>query len=141
MARAGADEEGMALLRTEHRKITRQLELLAGSTRPGADPAALKRISADLGSLLEKNLTNEKQILYGPLKEKLQRDKLVASMVEAQGAIRREFKDLSPALAKYETGVGEIQDLRSRVASLQKLTADYIRKEEKIVFWYAELHL
>jgi hemerythrin-like domain-containing protein len=133
-------------LKDEHKAIMRQLEVVRGNIEE-ASPSSVRALRAslhELGARLETHFDRERETLYEPLRSALGKDSPIGSMLEGHKAMKRTYRELLSDLGNFETHPFSPQirvDLRARVESFQRMFRDYVRKEEKIVFWIAELNL
>jgi len=140
---SGTNADRLAPLREEHERILRQL----GSVQAGIkdhSPSSNRRLQGlidGLGSRLEAHFADEERTLYKPLKQRLGKDSPISEMVREHRSIRRTFEKLRSASNEYEAHRSRIGDLRLSLDSLQREINGHIEKEEKVLFWLADLKL
>jgi len=147
--RMEGEGRAIARLRTEHQDIIRTLNIVGDEAINAVHPKSngTKRISKlilQLGVLLKTHFAHEQTALYGPLRSTLGGDSPTDSMLEEHRSIQRAYERVLAALAECESQASSSQareGLRFHIDSLQGITTEHIRKEEKIIFWIAELNL
>jgi hemerythrin-like domain-containing protein len=130
-------------LREEHKVIVRQLGLVRASIKDSS-PSSTKRLRGlidDLGSRLEIHFIDEEKLLYKPLKQRLRKDSPTDEMLEEHKSIHRTFERLRSGSTQYEADRSRIGDLQLCLDSLQKELRGHLEKEEKVLFWLADLKL
>ena len=94
-----------------------------------------------LKSMVERHILNEEATLYEPLRLKFGRGGPIDTMTREHRSIRQSLGRLLSALDAYSAGRTRIADLQSSLNSLQKEIGEHIEKEEKVLFWLADLKL
>ncbi len=144
MNEAALDRTGP--LRHEHQLINHQLNQLIEqiSNLPkgkATSVAEVRKSILTLGPMLKSHFDNEEKGLYESLEASLGKDSPTEGLVGEHRAIYREFKQLVDILAKYEDEPTFLRHLKTSVNLLQKMMNEHIEKEEKVVFWIAQVKL
>lgn len=141
--------EGRALnreieaLRREHENILRELVLLRDALDKREAARTVFALASSLGRDLETNFSHELSILYEPMKKKPGlKGGPISTMIAEHSAISRAFKTLLSAIETLRNRSShQYEDLRLQIDGLQRLVGKHVRREEKILFWMAELEL
>lgn len=146
MKEAAADR--IVYLRQEHQLIANQLNLLmgqistlAGSTVQAASLVELRKTLSTFGLALKSHFDYEERGLYRPLEASLGKDSPTGGMVDEHRAIYRAFQELVGTLSKYEIEPTLARHLKTEAGKLQRMMSEHIVKEEKVLFWIAEVKL
>ena len=133
----------LATLREQHRGIIHRLDLAKKTINEGRSPAPgkLRKLVYGLGSKLQTHFSEEEKHLYTPLKLRLGKDSPMDSMLREHQSIRQAFKRLRLASAEYEPGRSSNRELQLSFDSLQEGMISHLKKEEKVLYWLAELKL
>jgi len=139
----GTKADRLAPLREEHEEILRQLGLVQASL---TDPLPyskrrLRGLIDGLGSLLEAHFIDEESILYRPLKQRLGKHSPTGEMMREHRSIHRAFEKLRSGSTEYERGRSRTGDMQLSLDSLQREISGHLEKEEKVLFWLADLKL
>jgi hemerythrin-like domain-containing protein len=141
----GRKRNRLAQLREEHRAIIRQLNLVRSSIKQGSrfSTEGLRELVDGLGKQMETHFKHEQETLYDPLRSALGKDNPAGSMLEGHKAMKRAYNHLLSLLDDYVVrGSSHAKDsLLSGIDSLLETILEYVRKEEKVIFWIAELNL
>jgi hemerythrin-like domain-containing protein len=125
-------------LKKEHAEIRHQLELVwtimaSSSNSRGRLRHAVNRLAA----LTETHFTEEETSLYEPLRSKMRSAGPVDSMGQEHRSILRDFRRLSASIRNQ----AQIRELRYSFILLETEIDKHIEREEKVLFWLAELKL
>ena len=127
----------------EHKNIMNQLDRVRNAMmvsprqsrgKPGESIDVLR-------SMVEAHLLNEEAAIYEPLRLRLGRNGPIDTMTREHRSIRQGLGRLLSASDEYGTGRTRIGDLQSCFDSLQKEIGQHMEKEERILFWLADLKL
>ena len=94
-----------------------------------------------LKGMVEAHLMNEEATLYDPLRLRLGRDGPIETMTREHRTIRQALARLLSVLGEYSAGRTRIGVLQSCFNSFQEEIGEHIEKEEKVLFWLADLTL
>jgi len=94
-----------------------------------------------LKSIVETHLLNEESTLYEPLRLRLGRNGPIDAMTREHRSIRQALGRLLSASDEYGAGRTRIGDLQFCFNSFRKEIGEHIEKEEKVLFWLADLKL
>ncbi len=140
---SGTKRDRFTPLREEHKGIVRQLGLVRASIKDSS-PSSTERLRGlidGLGSRLETHFIDEERILYKPLKQRLGKDSPTDEMMHDHKSIHRTFERLRSGSTEYDADSSRIGDLQLCFDSLQKELGGHLEKEEKVLFWLADLKL
>ena len=142
---SGSNRGVLAPLRREHKELMLQLGFVVKgiASSPPDSSEVLGTLIEDFGARLETHFKHEEESLYGPLVSALGKASAVSPMMDGHRAMRRASKEMMVALAEYRARQrpGARAALEEKVGSLHRIVEEYVRKEEKVVFWIAELTL
>lgn len=141
--RAAKASDRLAPLREEHEGIVRQLGLVRAGVKDSS-PSSKRRLRGlidVLGSRLEAHFIDEERILYKPLKQRLGKDSPTSEMMREHRSIHRTFEEVRSGSTEYEGDGSRIGDLQLSLESLQREIGGHLEKEEKVLFWLADLKL
>jgi iron-sulfur cluster repair protein YtfE (RIC family) len=142
---SGSNRGVLSPLRREHKELMLQLGMVmnAVGSCPPSSTEKLGTLIEALGARLETHLNHEQESLCGPLVSALGKDGPVGPIMDGHKAMKRAVKDMSSALAAYRASRSPRAwaELREKMDSLHRTVGEYVRKEEKVVFWIAELTL
>jgi iron-sulfur cluster repair protein YtfE (RIC family) len=133
----------MKVLRKEHAEITRYLIQAGRMIResPGPPASRLRSSVGRLRTLVEAHFAEEEETLYAALKMRLRRDSPVEEMTKEHEAIRRTLMKLVSASGGYAAGHGQTAEVGRCLSSLEEELEAHVQKEEKVLFWLADLRL
>lgn len=136
-------DDRIATLKAEHRGILRRFKLLSEAIDRQAAAGTIQDLISKLEVLLESHFSHEQASLYEPLESRSEmKDSPARIMMAEHRAIGRAFKTLRSNMAESNRPSSvSYEDLQSRIDTLQGLVSEHIRKEEKILFWIAQLEL
>ena len=127
----------------EHRSITQDLELIRKEITMSRLKSSerLPKLIDGLGLRIAKHFMHEEQTLYRQLKARLKEDSPTEEMIMDHESMRVEFEVLRHSCVVYESGHGSIVALRRSIDSLQGKLSEHMKKEERVLFWLADVKL
>jgi len=131
----------LASLRREHEDVLNSFKLVRAATEADANSGRVFGLVSGLGDLLEAHFAHENRSLYTPLKLAVQGNPagpMLAEHAEIARTLKTLLSDLSKRTEPSSVSCGK---LGPRIEALQRLVFDHMRKEEKVIFWIAELEL
>lgn len=139
---AETKRDWLASLLEEHSAISKHLALVKNEvTRSQSkSPEKLMGLVDDLGARIAKHITHEEQSLYKQLKIRLKKDSPTDEMIMEHELIRNEFATLRHKCAEYET-VDSYVAISQSLDSLQRKLGEHMKKEEKVLYWLADIKL
>jgi hemerythrin-like domain-containing protein len=134
--------EDVMALRKEHKGIVHRLAIVEKCIdAPGFNERKFRESMATLGVQLREHFTHEERAVYGPLNSRLKRSSPTRELIEDHSSIWKAFDKLSEAKLAQGAGVAPSTELKDRLSSLQLTLRRHLEKEEKVVFWLADLRL
>jgi hemerythrin-like domain-containing protein len=133
----------IAALKEEHEGILRRFRLLREAVGRHSPASTIRGLVSKLQGLVESHFAHEQDGLYEPMRSRSEAkyDPTRAVMAE-HGEISRAFKRLISDMGGSGCPSTLSQTaLRTRVEALERLVIGHMRKEEKVLFWMAELEL
>jgi hemerythrin-like domain-containing protein len=127
----------------EHQGIADQLKLLRGLANASRPPSRrrLRNLLICLELQLRRHFDDEEQNLYRPLNVKLKSGSPTSEMTREHRSLSRSLDLLLRAFSDYETDRGKLGEFRLRINLLQSEMDAHVEKEEKVLFWLADLKL
>lgn len=135
-----AGQDRVTLLRDEHRAIVRRVAAVGRQVgaSPPAPPGDLRESISGLGLLLKTHFAHEEAAVFRPLDARLRGRSPIGELVDDHRSIREALDRLAGVCLAAGVTPAEKRD---RFSSFRSLLDQHLEKEEKVVFWLAEIRL
>jgi len=138
---ADGARDQLATLKEEHRSISRQLKLLRTITSGPSSTERLRELVNILESQLRTHFNHEERGLYKSLSKRLGRHSPIGQMRLEHTSIRRTFEAFRRSSIEYGAGQSRSGELKRCFEALQEQVVGHVEKEEKVLFWLADVKL